>query len=78
MADRVALYSRKVNVQLRSVTLSQVSGCAHALENAALARMPYGRKTAHAMTARQPSSAGYRQGPSASRRCVPPLPPTAT
>jgi hypothetical protein len=35
-----------VKDQFSSVKFSQVSGWAHAREKAALARMPYGRKTA--------------------------------
>jgi hypothetical protein len=58
IADCVALYSKNVNVQWRSVRLSQVSGCAQAREKAALARMPYGRNTADATTSRQNTTAG--------------------
>src|SRR5712692_5832472 len=76
---RMALWvelERNVNDQFANVKFSQVSGWAQAREKAALARIPYGRNTAQARTARQPRSAGYRQGPSGiGRRCAP-LPPT--
>ena len=57
MADRVDV-DMNTSDQLARVRFSPVRGWAQARAKAALASMPYGRKTAQAMTARQPPSAG--------------------